>query len=228
MLLAADQAVADAGRVQAVPQRGFDLADQVVAVAAGPAQGLVQHPAAQRIQRHEAQFLQFAAQLVHAQAIGDRGVDVQGFAGDAPPLVGRQVAQRAHVVQAVGQLDQHHPQVAGHRQHHLAKVRRLRLLAGVEANLRQLGDGIHQRGHFLAELLGDLRAGGGGVLDDVVQQRRAQRVAVDVQVGEDFGHRQRVGDVGLAGLALLAQMGLRAEGMGAPHGGDVVRRQVGS
>jgi hypothetical protein len=37
-----------------------------------------------------------------------------------------------------------------------------------------------------------------------------------------------VGDVGLAGLALLAGMGLRAEGMGAPDGGYVVRRQVGS
>jgi hypothetical protein len=37
-----------------------------------------------------------------------------------------------------------------------------------------------------------------------------------------------IDDVGLAGLALLAGMGLGAEGMGTPDGCDVVRRQIGS
>src|SRR5207253_4400378 len=41
---------------------------------------------------------------------------------DAPLLVRLQVLQRAHVVQAVGKLDQHDAHVRHHRQQHLADV----------------------------------------------------------------------------------------------------------
>ncbi len=43
-----------------------------------------------------------------------------------------------------------------------------------------------------------------GVLDGVVQQARHQRRRVHAQLGEDRGDGQRVGDVGVAALALLA------------------------
>jgi hypothetical protein len=60
-----------------------------------------------------------------------------------------------------------------------------------------------------------------GVLDGVVQQRRDERRRVHAQLGQDRRHGQRVGDVRIARLALLARV---------PGVGDVVgalqQRQV--
>ena len=73
--------------------------------------------------------------------------------------------------------------------------------ARLELDLVELGDAVDQLGHRLAEGVGDLVLGDGGVLDHVVQQRGHQRLAVEVPVGEDLGDRERVRDVRLAGLA---------------------------
>jgi hypothetical protein len=45
-------------------------------------------------------------------------------------------------VQAVGELDQDDPDIRGHRDHHLAVVLRLRLVAGLERQAGQLGDAV--------------------------------------------------------------------------------------
>src|SRR5690242_20921846 len=43
------------------------------------------------------------------RSVGQRGVDVEGLAGDLAALGLRKRLERAHVVQAVGQLDEDHP-----------------------------------------------------------------------------------------------------------------------
>ena len=50
-----------------------------------------------------------------------------------------------------------------------------------------------------------------GVLDDVVQDRRDQRVGIEMQIREDRGGRHRVRDEGLAGEAFLSLVGGGAE-----------------
>ena len=60
-----------------------------------------------------------------------------------------------------------------------------------------------------------------GVLDDVVQQRRDQRLRVELPLREDLGDRERVRDVGLAGLAELALVGRVAEVVGLFEAGEV-------
>ena len=77
-------------------------------------------------------------------------------------------------MQAVGQLDHDHAQVARHRQQHLAEALRRRFLAVAELQLVQLGNALDQVGHGLAELAGQLLAGERGVFDGVVQDRRDQ------------------------------------------------------
>jgi hypothetical protein len=79
----------------------------------------------------------------------------------------------AHVVETVGQLDQDHPDVGGHRHHHLAVVLGLALVAALERDLGQLGDAVDELGDLVAEPLPDLVEAGAGVLDRVVQQGRA-------------------------------------------------------
>ena len=60
-------------------------------------------------------------------------VDLARLERDAAPLVRPQVLERAHVVQAVGELDQDDARVLRHRQQQLAVV--LDLLLGVRAEL---------------------------------------------------------------------------------------------
>ncbi len=85
--------------------------------------------------------------------------------------------QRAHVVQAVGQLDQDHAHVARHRQHHLAETFGIGFLAVAELDLVELGDAFDQFGHALAEGIGDERCAAGRVFQGVMQDGGAQSVS---------------------------------------------------
>ena len=117
----------------------------------------------------EGQVFQLAANLAHAEAVGDGRVDVQGLARDLLLAVFGQILQRAHVVQAVGQLDEHHADVIHHGQHHLAHVFGLRLFRRGEVNFADLGDAFDDVGDLLAEFGLDLVHGHRGVFHGVVQ-----------------------------------------------------------
>ena len=54
--------------------------------------------------------------LVQSQPIGDRDVDVEGFAGNPQAPFGTHRAERPHIVQAVCELDQNDADVARHGQ----------------------------------------------------------------------------------------------------------------
>ena len=95
------------------------------------------------VQGREGEVLELPLHRVHAEAVGERGEDLQGLPGLALLLLPGQVAQRPHVVQPVGELDHQHPDVAGHRDHHLADGLRLGGLAVLD--LVQLGDAVDQR-----------------------------------------------------------------------------------
>ena len=75
-----------------------------------------------RLEIPERQILEFPAHHAHSQAVRNGRVNVQRFAGNALLLVGVQVLQRAHVVQAVRELYQYDAYVGHHRQQHLAYV----------------------------------------------------------------------------------------------------------
>jgi len=63
------------------------------------------------------------------KAMGDRRVDLERLARLLELLLLRQRAERAHVVEAIGKLDQDDAHVARHRDDHLAVVLGLRLVA---------------------------------------------------------------------------------------------------
>ena len=113
-------------------------------------------------------------------------------------------AERAHVVQAVGELDQQDADVAGHRDDHLADVLGLLLLAAVELDRVELGEAVDDARDLGAELVLELLERDLRVLDRVVQQRGHERRRVQVQVREHVRHGERVLDEVLARDALLA------------------------
>jgi hypothetical protein len=127
-------------------------------------------------------------------------------------------------VQAVGQLDQDDPDVAGHGQQHLAEALGLLLLLGGELDAVQLGQAVDEVGHLRAEFFEQLLLGDAGVFHDVVQQRRHQGFGVELPAGADLGDRDRVRDVGLAAGAELPEVGIVADPVGFADAAQVVRR----
>ncbi len=155
----------------------------------------------------EGQVLELPLDVLDSEAVGQRGVDVEGLLGAALLLPLGHGRDGLHVVEPVGQLDQQDPGILGHGHQHLAHGGRLLGLAGVEADPVQLGDAVDDGRHVGPELRLDLRQAEAGVLDRVVEQGGRDGDVVEAQPGQDGGHRQRVGDVGLAGVAELAMVG---------------------
>ncbi|CFN99575.1 Uncharacterised protein [Bordetella pertussis] len=227
-LLAAGHLGLDAGGRQRRAHGVLDLADDFAPVAAGRQHGAIQYLVAVGVHRREAQVLQFAKQQVQAQPVRDRRVDFQGFAGDAAALLGVDRVQRAHVVQAVGQLDQDDAHVARHGQQHLAKALGLLLGLGREVQPVQFGQAVDQFGDFGAEFLGQLMLAHALVFHHVVQQGGRQRIGVQLPAGADFGNGDGVGNVRRAAGAELAQVGLVGEAVGFAHAFDLFGVEVGA
>ena len=133
-----------------------------------------------------------------------------------------EVAERAHVVQAVGQLDHDDADILHHGQQHLAEALGLAVLGGEEIQLGELGDAVDAAGHLVAELLAHLLDGDAGVLHHVVQQAGLHGHQVHAHVGQDVGHHERVHHVGLAGIARLSFVVLAGEAEGFLEGGEIV------
>ena len=154
-----------------------------------------------RVQDRERQILELPLHRRHTEPMGKRGNDFQRLAGLAGLLLRRQEPHGAHVVQPVGDLDHQDARVAGHRDDHLADG--LALGGGAQHHLVELGDAVDEMADLAAELGGQRLERVAGVLDGVVQQRRHQRGGVHPELGQDVGHRQRMGDVRVAGPAQL-------------------------
>ena len=129
--------------------------------------------------------------------------------------------ERAHVVQTIGELDQQHAHVVGDRKQELAQVLGLLGFLGDEVELLQLGQALDQRADIIAEHLVDLGPRRRRILDGVVQQSRRDGGIVELEVGEDPRHFQRVGEIGVAGGALLLAMGFHGVDVGAVEQGFV-------
>ncbi len=106
-------------------------------------------------------------------------------------------------MQPVGELDQQHADVIGDGEQQLAQILRLLGLLGDQVELLDLGEALDQRADLRAEQLVDLVAGRPGVLDGVVQQGRDDGGVIELEVGEDRRHFERVREVGITGGARL-------------------------
>ena len=118
----------------------------------------------------ERQILKLPLDALHTEAVGNGGVDLHRFERLLALLFRRLVLHGAHIVRAVGELDEDDADVLGHGHEHLAQVLHLLFfLAGV-LHARQLGNALDKIRHRGRELLGDLGIRGGGVLDAVVHE----------------------------------------------------------
>ena len=124
---------------------------------------------------------QLPLERVDAEAVRERRVHLERLARLLELLLLAEVLDRAQVVQPVGELDQDHAHVLGHRDDQLAVVLGVGVLAALELHPRQLRDALDERGDLVAELGAHLVDVCAGVLDDVVEQRGGQRRLVELQ-----------------------------------------------
>ena len=113
-------------------------------------------------------------------------------------------------MQAVGQLDQQHAHVLGNGEQQLAQVFGLGFLARDEVEALDLGQAVDDLADLGAEHLVDLGAGGVGILDGVVKQRHGDGGIVELEIGEDGGDFERMGEVRVTRSPCLAAMLLHA------------------
>ena len=92
--------------------------------------------------------------------------------------------------------------------------------------LVELGQAVDQLRDRLAEALGDLLLGDRGVLHHVVEERRHHRLGVELPVGDDLGHRERMRDIRVAAQPELALVSGVAELVGLFDAADVARLEV--
>ena len=135
------------------------------------------------MERLEREVLELPLHLLDTEAVGERRVDLERLGGHPLLLGRRERAHRAHVVQAIRELDQQDPDVARHRHDHLANVLRLGQLPCLELQAVELGEPVDDARHLLAEALLDLLDRLLGVLHGVVQERGLQGGGVEPEVG---------------------------------------------
>ncbi len=158
----------------------------------------------------KAEILKLALDGAHAEAVGQRCVDLQRFFGLADTLFLTAVFQRAHVVQPVRELDDDHPHILGDGQEHLAQVLRLGFLLRYQlvlARFCKLGNAIHHLGNIRAENGGQLLHVVVAILDHIVQKPGDHRMAIHPHFQQHDGHPLGVDEIGLAALPLLLGMG---------------------
>ena len=161
----------------------------------------------------ESKGLQLGLQAVHADAFGERRVDLHGFAGDALPFLELvDEVEGTHVVEAVGELDQEDTDVLAHGEHEFAEVLGLLGAVGLEFEPGQLGDAVDEAADDRAEAAVDLGAGYPGILDDMsCRSAVTMRGGVETVAGQDVSHGEGVGDVGVAVFSGLLAVRLHCE-----------------
>ena len=191
--------------------------NDVAPVAACLLHRLGQRPVAPRPKVLERQLLQFAVGLVQAQPVRNGRVNVQRVAGHTHAFGRGHRVHGAHVVQAVGQLDEDHAHVARHRQQHFAEGLGLRFFTRRELQLVELGQPVHQLGGGRTKAFDQLDLGDAAVFHRVVHERGHDGLHIELPVGTQAGHGDRVGDVGFTAGAELAQVGFVSKAVGFAH-----------
>ncbi len=152
---------------------------------------------------------------MHAHAAGERRIDVQRLLSDPVAAICGDKLQGAHVVQAIGELDQQHAHVVGDGQQKLAQVFGLFGLTRDKVELGELGQSLDERTDLRTESLVDLVARRRRVLDRVVQQRGRDRRVVQLELRENRCDFERMGKIRITRGAALLTMGLHGVDIGA-------------
>src|SRR2546426_10757344 len=123
--------------------------------------------------------------------------------------------QSAHVVQPVGELDEHDAYVVNHREHHLSYILCLLFLTRDIADLRNLCEPINKMCNLFPKILTYGVEVDECVLNYIVQQAGGHRNFIKPHVGQDISDFERVYQIRLAGSTFLSFVLARRKKVGA-------------
>ena len=163
----------------------------------------------------EGEVFEFAFDFADAETVGNGGEYFHGFARDAELLFRREIVERAHVVQAIGEFDDHDANVFRHREEHFSEILEVVLFArSSQTDFAELGDAVDEHGDFIAKLRTDGFEGNRGVFGNIMQESGGDGAGLHANLREDFANGQGVLDVVLSGFAFLSAMRFVCEGEG--------------
>ena len=144
-----------------------------------------QVPVGLRFQLSETQVLELLLDFGDAQAMGQWGIDLQGFIGDEAALGLGQRVQSSHIMEAVRQLNHDDPNILRHRQKHFPETFGLAILTGRKRELGKFGHPVHQIGDLVSKDRPDLFHGGLGILDGIVQEPCGDGADIHLEFRQD-------------------------------------------
>ena len=163
------------------------------------------------VQVFERKVLQLPLRVRESEPVGERRVDVESLLRHPLLLVGGEIFERAHVVEAIGELHEHHPDVVDHRQQHFPVAFRLGDIVALE-NVGDLRRPVHDLGNRVAEFLTDVLDGVFGILGHVMKEGRRNRDIIEGDfLGDDLGNFVGVIEEGFAGGTEVVAVGIEAE-----------------
>ena len=161
-------------------------------------------------------------QIVVPKAVRDRRVDFDGFARDALAPFRAQVTQSAHIVYAVGKLDQNDADVLHHGEQHLADTFCLAVFGGEYIELGEFGNSVDATRHLGTELLTHLFDGNAGVLHHIMKQPCFHGHHIHPHVCQNVRHHDRMSHVRFPGIPRLALVIFAGEAEGLLERGEIV------
>jgi hypothetical protein len=124
--------------------------------------------------------------------MGQRSIQLNGLAGDDNLFFPCQVLDRAHIMETISKLDEHHPQVFRHREQQLHESFGLFGIPVLE-NPRNLSQAINQMRNCRIKIFLDIGKRDGGILDGIVKKSGCNRNIVDTYLfGYNDGNLNRM------------------------------------
>ncbi|RMQ54470.1 hypothetical protein ALQ01_05585 [Pseudomonas savastanoi pv. glycinea] len=183
-----------AGGLQFVVELGHDVADEALAVQPALVQQLGDLLVLIRLQVAERQVFQLPLDMPDTQTMGQRCIDVEDFASHTIAFFVVGVLHRTNRAGTFGQFDQRNTNVVDHRHQHLAQVFDLRLTAEYQrltraeagADRGHAQHAVDQFGDRRAKTLLDLRQRDDTFTHAAVNDRRNQRVLIQLEISQDL------------------------------------------
>ncbi len=99
----------------------------------------------------QTQILQFVLHPSDSDAIRQRRIDFQRLLRNFLPSFLTEMFKSSHVVEPIGQLDDHDANIVRHREHHLAEIFSLLLFRTLKGDLPYLCHAVDEMNDFLPE-----------------------------------------------------------------------------